>query len=689
VIDPGRDTKPDTTRPARRSLPYLPGLDGLRAIAVLAVLLYHADLPGLDGGFLGVEVFFVISGYLITSLLLAEWQDTGTLHLGRFWLRRARRLLPALFALLAVVAAYAAVRLPHTLAALRGDVEAALGYVTNWYLIARQESYFEVMGRPSLLKHLWSLAVEEQFYIVWPVLTLVALRVLRRRGFLLAVLVGIAGSAALMWSLYVPGSDPTRVYYGTDTRAAGLLAGAALACVWSPWGRGRQLSPARRIGVDAAGVLALLGVAGALVWLGEADPVLYRGGFVAVDVLTVILIAAVVHPLGRIGRMLGVAPLRWVGLRSYGIYLWHWPVFMITRPWVDLAMDAPAVLVYRLVLTAVLAEVSYRWIELPLRRGDPRRALQTLRQRTALRAGARAAARGTATLAAHLAVVVLLALPLAGLTPLSVPWSLSVARASAADAIDGSPTATAEMTGTVVAATPSPEAATVTPDAPEDAVDIAGRPLSLDDPIVAAGGAVITPAARATTVPLTATVRAAFVGDSVMVGAAPALQELFGPTARIDAAIRRQFSAGLDATRTLVGSGRSFDVVVIHLGSNGPLKDTDLDALMGGLRNVPYVFLLTAKVPRHWEESVNTALAAGAAHWPNATIIDWRAASMHHPELFMDDGIHLMPEGRTFYARLVLDAVTARLESDPQTAPRSTWTEPSDGVARVPQDATT
>ncbi len=273
-------------------LPYRPGLDGLRALAVIAVLLYHAGLAWIPGGFLGVEVFFVISGYLITALLLAEWRGRGRVALKAFWLRRARRLLPALYLLLVVTLAYAVVFLPGEVAGLRGDALAAFGYVTNWYLVFGQESYFEAVGRPSLLKHLWSLAVEEQFYLLWPLVFAVGMGVgatrLRRRRVVTVALAGAVASAMVMAVLYVPGVDPSRIYYGTDTRATGLLFGAALAFVWSQGGKYRPADTRhQRLGLPRRGrfrrrwgwvvptLLDLLGLAalGGLVWfclrLGE------------------------------------------------------------------------------------------------------------------------------------------------------------------------------------------------------------------------------------------------------------------------------------------------------------------------------------------------------------------------------------------------------------------------------------
>ncbi|MFN2252476.1 MAG: acyltransferase family protein, partial [Anaerolineae bacterium] len=366
----------------RRSLPYMPGLDGLRAVAVIAVLLYHADLMWIPGGFLGVEVFFVISGYLITSLLLREHERTDTVGFRAFWGRRARRLLPALFALLLGTAVYVALFLPQEVARLRGDYAAAFTYVTNWYLILKQESYFEAMGRPSLLKHLWSLAVEEQFYIIWPVLFAGGMALLKRRGFLLAIVAAALGSTALMWALYEPLTDPSRVYYGTDTRAAGLLVGAALAFVWQPWRvHDSDLGSARLRAIDLVGTVGLAVVVALFLLVSEYGDFLYRGGFLVLSVATAGLIAATVHPAAWVGRVMGVAPLRWIGLRSYSIYLWHWPVFVVTRPGIDVQLYGWQSLALRLAATVVLADLSYRLVEGPFRRRDIDRWTAALRSR--------------------------------------------------------------------------------------------------------------------------------------------------------------------------------------------------------------------------------------------------------------------------------------------------------------------
>ena len=293
------------TRPSDAStrLPYMPGLDGLRAIAVISVLLYHGAFSWAIGGFLGVEVFFVISGYLITSLLLSEWRERDAIDLGNFWLRRARRLLPALFVVIAVTTLVALIFLPDEVASLRGDVLSALAYVTNWNFIFAQKSYFEALGRPSLVQHLWSLAVEEQFYLVWPLLFIGGMKVFGRKRFPIVVVAGVVASVVLMWVLYVPGGDPSRVYYGTDTRASGILIGCALAFVWSPWRLRSNISSGARTLLNVVGGVGLVLLLQMLWQTDEFSSALYRGGLLRLDLVTAVVIAVLVHPAASLGRI--------------------------------------------------------------------------------------------------------------------------------------------------------------------------------------------------------------------------------------------------------------------------------------------------------------------------------------------------------------------------------------------------
>jgi peptidoglycan/LPS O-acetylase OafA/YrhL len=359
-----------------RNLPYAPGLDGIRAIAVSAVLLYHGRAPWMPGGFLGVDIFFVLSGYLITSLLLAELRDGGGVDLRRFWLRRARRLLPAAVTVIAVSLVVVAAFYSSSLGRLRGDALASLLYFNNWHQVLAHHSYFAEFARPSLLQHYWSLSVEEQFYFVWPLLLVVGLSRLHRRWVVAGTVLLAALSAGLMALLYHPGSDPSRVYYGTDTRATPLMVGALLAFAW-PLGRmtsdtGRRAA----LVLDGLGVIGLGVLVMAIVTWHDYDAFPYQGGFVLVALAAAALIAIGSHPASRLSSVLGRQPLRWIGQRSYGIYLWHWPVMALTRPQIDLSWSLWILLPAQTIVTLALAELSYRYVEMPVRRGEAWRKLR-------------------------------------------------------------------------------------------------------------------------------------------------------------------------------------------------------------------------------------------------------------------------------------------------------------------------
>lgn len=348
--------------------PHYPALDGLRGVAVLAVLLYHGGAAAVTGGFLGVDLFFVLSGFLITGLLLAEWDARSQLGLRQFWYRRARRLLPALFLVLAATAVVAALLDADVSRQVRGDGLASLLYVSNWWFISQGMAYDTALADPSPLQHTWSLAIEEQWYLLLPLAFVVALPLVRSRfrlGLVLLLLAG--GSTALMFALAPPpGTDPSRVYFGTDTRVAALLVGGALACVAPALGQRRAISWA------ALGSAILLGAA--FVTLSFQNPWLYRGGFLLVAVAAAAVIADVVNrPDGILGRALSVRPLVLVGLVSYGLYLWHWPVYVFLTP-DRVGVDGWPLLVLRLAVTSLLAVASYRLVERPIRRGG----LQTL-----------------------------------------------------------------------------------------------------------------------------------------------------------------------------------------------------------------------------------------------------------------------------------------------------------------------
>jgi peptidoglycan/LPS O-acetylase OafA/YrhL len=583
-------------------LGYLPALDGLRAVAVGAVLLYHADLGSFTGGFLGVDVFFVLSGYLITCVLLDSRRTTGRIGLGRFYLRRARRLLPALLVMLAAVCVYVVVFLPDEAAKLRDDILSALTYVMNWHLIFQDQPYFDTIGRAPFLQHLWSLAVEEQFYLLWPVLLgagLVAFRNQRER--LAIAILALAGiSTLLMAVLYEPGADPSRVYYGTDTHASGLLIGAALAVLWPPWRLSTMTGPLTPALIDAAGIVGLAVLLGCFMNVSEFDTALYRGGYLVIAIVTAVVIAAVVHPAARFSTAaLALAPMRWIGQRSYGIYLWHWPVYLVTRPNLDIALSGFPLLVLRVAITVAIAAASYRFIEIPIREGALGRSFAALR-RNVRRDGQRFTKRlGFAGAGVACSVVLL---------------GLGLAAAESPGPPSGFPTKAAHIPITTTTAPAATTAPTTLP---------------------ALGG------------------RVTAIGDSVMLGAQSALQQALGARLQMDASVSRHTPEAIDVIRGLRDAGQLGDEFVVHLGTNGPITDGQFDEIMQLLSGVKRVVVVNIKVDRAWEQQVNDTLAAGVQRYTNAVLFDWHAAGSEHPEFFVSDGVHLTRDGAGYYAFLI------------------------------------
>lgn len=597
---------------------YLPGLDGIRALAVLGVLLYHADLPWLPGGYLGVDVFFVLSGFLITSLILEEFDRSGRIAFGRFYLGRARRLLPALLLVLLVVSLAAVLVYRDAARQVAADALASVFYVNNWWYIVADQSYFEFIGRPPLLKHLWSLAVEEQFYLIWPAVAAAVMLRWRRRG--VAVVSVALALASTVWMIvlattngYPEYADPSRAYFGTDAHAMGLLVGAALATVWRPGRIRADIAPAARRTVMAIGIAALVAVVGFFAFVGEFTPWMYRGGFLVLALVVAVLVSAASHPASPLGPWMGRQPWRYLGQRSYGLYLWHWPIFMVTRPGLDTPLDGPALLVLRLGLTVAVAEASYRWLEMPIRRGAIDRWITRLRtsggtQRARLRW------QGLAAAAVSIVVVIGLAVGLLRVPPAAEAVPADVAAAIGID--QGGPTE-----------------------------------VSLDD----AADPTASPAAAPTAPAATPNGVLSAIGDSVMLGARKALKETI-PGTRVDAAVSRYPGAFIGRLKRYVAADKLADVVVLHPGTNGVLPEDMMREMLTIVKDVPRVVVVNNRMPRSWQKPNNAVIAGVVPEFENAVLVDWHGASADHPEYFTSDGIHLTPTGARAYAELIREA---------------------------------
>ena len=602
-------------------LSYILGLDGIRAVAVMAVLFYHANAPWALGGFLGVETFFVLSGFLITSLLLAEWQSTGNLSLRNFWLRRARRLLPAVWLLLAVLPILAIFLASDALPRLKEDIPAALLYITNWVYIVREVPYFEAFGRPPLLQHLWSLAVEEQFYLLWPLLLVLLLRALKNKRTALILITAILVILSSIWMavLFDPEADPLRVYYGTDTRAAGFLVGALLAMIWSPT---EPDAGSRKQWQELAGWSGLLVLIILYNKLNEFQPLLYRGGILVTALSSALLIVGASSPTSLLSKLLEMPLLRWIGSRSYSIYLWHWPVLMLTRPGFDLQFPELLVRGGQIALTFGLAELSYRWIETPVRRYGFRQSVRSLR--VAFRGWPipRKLGVGAGILSAGLLLL----------------WQGSIHQVSHQIAVESH---TAQSTVLV----------SVTPE-----MSVTSSESSLVN------------VNQATNEPLTLTPtpdlhlpRATLIGDSIMQGAAPMIDDVLGRDIYVDAARKRRMEDVPDLIETLYRERHLSHTVVIHLGSNRPFEDSVFDEVMKTLldHQVERIIFINVRRPIAWEYYINQKFAQDIARWPQGELIDWYALAHTEQGWFIRDQTHLSYYGSKAY----VEAIKKQLES--------------------------
>jgi peptidoglycan/LPS O-acetylase OafA/YrhL len=622
---PPKPSSPGTAVSGAGSTPAtgrLSGLDGLRGLAVSLVLVFHLFPPLLGGGFIGVDIFFVISGFLITGLIVAERDRTGRFSPGRFWQRRARRLLPALVPVVLVCSTAAWLIGGDVLVGLGWKILGATTFSYNWVSLGADTSYFGA-GAPELFRNLWSLAVEEQFYLVWPLLLLLLLRFCRPNVRLGVVAVLAVASVVWMGVAYSPGSDPTRVYYGSDTHSFGLLIGACLALLMRREPARGEPGPVRRAIAASRpwlGAVAVTGLLGAAVWLPHDAALTYRGGLAMVGLLSAVVIWAGVAG-GRFGRMLDAAPLRYLGERSYGLYLWHWPVLVLlqlTSPFGRGPDTLVGTGLLALAVTVGAAAVSYGLLEVPIRRLGLRACLRKLATGvTDSDAVTRSRRRSVAVLAVTGAVTLAL---LAGTT---AAVALAPALTSAqAEVLRGK-------------------------QALARAEKVAAEQADRDAAAQAAGLA--TPESRGSSI--------SAVGDSVMLASAAELQAEF-PGILIDAAVSRGMESAPAILAAQREAGTLRDVVVVGLGTNGRIEKANLAGIMRVIGPNRELIMVNAFADRDWTQGVNDELADFSAHRSRVALADWHDAIAPHVDVLADDGIHPGPTGGAIYA----DSVASALE---------------------------
>lgn len=597
---------------------HIAGLDGIRAVAVVAVIAYHLWPQRLPGGFLGVDVFFVISGFLITTLLLRERSRNGTIDYGAFWLRRARRLLPALFSVVAVSVIAAALVNRDLLVGIDRQVLGAFTFSTNWLEIQAGTDYFNTAS-PTIFVTFWTLAVEEQFYLFWPLaLTAILAAVHTPRPRVRVALAIGALSTALMAVRFDPGSNPTRLYYGTDTHLMGMMIGAALALAYN--GNVGVLGKRRWLVLRRwPGFVALAGLAGMFWQVESTSAFTYRGGFVLASLLASVAVACLPGPPTTFTRLQQVRPLPWIGTRSYGLYLWHWPVILIVA---DIApASAPGaeptamVVIVSLALTGLLTEASYRWIEMPVRRDGFKEAFGELRLRPA-------------ALVPVLAIVAVVA-AITVTAPDKSEAQLAVEQGEQEIAAQNAAAQEAAANGGTTQPVPTVDPSGIQEPAwPED------QPTPPGDLISG-------------------------FGDSVMSGAAPAVYDRF-PGVVLDATPNRQWRDAPAVVQAGLDAGTVRPAVVLNFGTNAGLEsDESVDALitvLDALGPSRRIVLINTVGVSSWVPATNQKMAEISADRPNTIVMDWNARITAEPDLLHTDRTHPNMEGIVVYADMVADA---------------------------------
>jgi len=570
---------------------HISSIDGLRAIAVTAVVLYHLGISWIPGGFLGVDLFFVISGYVITRLILDSINQSSALDLRSFYAARLRRIYPGFIFMVICTIIFIGVWAPEAIKRFLSDLPYALTGTINWFLVARHQDYFEAIGRPPLLQHTWSLAVELQFYLIWPIILLTVLKYFGKKNIArIALLIAvISGVTLFLVSLRLDQSNAqqiSHIYFGTDTHSLGLFLGSALAVSWIPQNLSADIAKRAQDVIDGIGVVGLLGLIATFLFIDEANASLYRIAFPLAGIFGCLVIISLVHPASRFAPLISSAPFRWVGQRSYGIYIWHWVIFQVTRPSVDLTGESWALYLARVLLVLALADISLRWVEIPFRQGVVQNWFRGMKYRAP-----------KVKLRQQLSVVVSV------IAVLAVTSSISVQAINKADQIA------------------------------QDLITQQEDQAATQEDLGSTTGLWVT-------------------GDSVILGIRSKLESK-EHISLINARVGRQAPELLAVMRVDQSSVPS-SPVVFNLGNNNALSEQTVIDIFEIVKNQPQVIVVNTAVPRPWKDANNAIISKVASGYPNVRLVDWDRVSKDRPELFAPDGVHLSPTGSDVYVDLVL-----------------------------------
>ena len=573
---------------------HISSIDGLRAIAVTAVVLYHLGISWIPGGFLGVDLFFVISGYVITRLILDSINQSSALDLRAFYAARLRRIYPGFLFMVICTIIFIGVWAPEAIKRFLSDLPYALTGTINWLLVARHQDYFETVGRPPLLQHTWSLAVELQFYLIWPIILLTVLKYFGKKNIarIALIIAMVSGTTLFFVSLQLDQSNAqqiSHIYFGTDTHSLGLFLGSALAVSWIPQNLSADIEKRAQDVIDGIGVVGLLGLISTFLFIEESNASLYRIAFPLAGIFGCLVIISLVHPASRFAPIISTAPFRWIGQRSYGIYIWHWVIFQVTRPSVDLSGQTWALYLARVLLVLALADISLRWVEIPFRQGLVQNWFRGMKYRSA-----KVQLRQKISVISSIIIV------------LAITSSISVQAINKAD----------EVANQVLQQSSQEQ------QAQEDLGSTTGLWVT---------------------------------GDSVILGIRSKL-EAKEHISLINARVGRQAPELLAVMRVDQSSVPS-SPVIFNLGNNNALSEDTVIEIFEIVKNQPQIIVVNSAVPRAWKDSNNAIVSKVASRYSNVKVVDWDRISKGRPELFAPDGVHLSPAGSDVYVDLVLSVL--------------------------------
>ena len=577
-----------------QSTKHISSIDGLRAIAVTAVVLYHLGISWIPGGFLGVDLFFVISGYVITRLILDSINQSSALDLRAFYAARIRRIFPGFIFMVICTIIFIGVWAPEAIKRFLSDLPYALTGTINWLLVARNQDYFETIGRPPLLQHTWSLAVELQFYLIWPIILLTVLKYFGKKNIarIALIIAMISGTALFFVSLQLDQANAkqiSHIYFGTDTHSLGLFLGAALAVSWIPQNLSANIEKRAQDVIDAIGVVGLLGLISVFLFIDQSNASLYRIAFPLAGIFGCLVIISLVHPASRFAPLISTAPFRWIGQRSYGIYIWHWVIFQVTRPSVDLSGQTWALYLARVLLVLALADISLRWVEIPFRQGVVQNWFRGMKYRSS-----------KVRLRQQLSVIFSIVITLAITTSISV------------------------------------QAITKSDQIANELLAQSNEPIKPIEDLGSTTGLWVT-------------------GDSVILGIRSKL-EAKQHISLVNARVGRQ-APELLAVMRVDQTSVPESPVVFNLGNNNALSESTVVEIFEILKNQPQIIVVNTAVPRSWKDANNAIISSVAARYPNVIVIDWNKISTGRPELFAPDGVHLSPAGSDVYVDLVVSVL--------------------------------